>query len=212
VSVEAISWALNLVPVPADRGGQPSSACKFVLVGLPTMPAGRHRSIPVGRHTHPLHRPGEVQQLHPHGERGATSTPTGATGAATGCSDCTRTAQATIHGTVRRPARAQGTGHGHHSRRRRAGRRVLRRPRGRLAADRYPPGQARPSHAGRARRGLAVRKGSLLPCGLDLNGVGLVSGKRHDQGKAGQYKKPHGYQGLAREEAPITPALARSAV
>jgi hypothetical protein len=34
VSVEAISWALNLAPVPADRGGQPSSACKFVLVGL----------------------------------------------------------------------------------------------------------------------------------------------------------------------------------
>jgi Helix-turn-helix domain len=34
VGVEAISWALNLAPVPADRGGQPSSACKFVLVGL----------------------------------------------------------------------------------------------------------------------------------------------------------------------------------
>jgi hypothetical protein len=34
VSVAAISWALNLAPVPADRGGQPSSACKFVLVGL----------------------------------------------------------------------------------------------------------------------------------------------------------------------------------
>jgi hypothetical protein len=34
VSVEAISWALNLAPVPADRGGRPSSACKFVLVGL----------------------------------------------------------------------------------------------------------------------------------------------------------------------------------
>jgi len=29
VSVEAISWALNLAPVPADRSGQPSSACKF---------------------------------------------------------------------------------------------------------------------------------------------------------------------------------------
>ena len=27
VSVEAISWALNLAPVPADQGGQPSSAC-----------------------------------------------------------------------------------------------------------------------------------------------------------------------------------------
>ena len=34
MSVEAISWALNLAPVPADRGGKPSSACKFVLVGL----------------------------------------------------------------------------------------------------------------------------------------------------------------------------------
>jgi hypothetical protein len=34
VSVEAISWALNLAPVPGDRSGQPSSACKFVLVGL----------------------------------------------------------------------------------------------------------------------------------------------------------------------------------
>ena len=34
MSVEAISWALNLAPVPIDRGGQPSSACKFVLVGL----------------------------------------------------------------------------------------------------------------------------------------------------------------------------------
>ena len=34
MSVEAISRALNLAPVPADRGGQPSSACKVVLVGL----------------------------------------------------------------------------------------------------------------------------------------------------------------------------------
>ncbi len=34
MSVEAISWALNLAPVPADRSGQPSGACKFVLVGL----------------------------------------------------------------------------------------------------------------------------------------------------------------------------------
>jgi hypothetical protein len=34
VSVEVISWALNLAPVPADRGGQRSSVCKFVLVGL----------------------------------------------------------------------------------------------------------------------------------------------------------------------------------
>jgi hypothetical protein len=34
VSVEAICWALNLAPAPARRGEQPSSACKFVLVGL----------------------------------------------------------------------------------------------------------------------------------------------------------------------------------
>jgi pyocin large subunit-like protein len=34
MSVEAISWALNLAPVPAGRSGQPSRACKFVLVGL----------------------------------------------------------------------------------------------------------------------------------------------------------------------------------
>ncbi len=34
MSVEAISWALNLAPVPADSSGQPSSASKFVLVGL----------------------------------------------------------------------------------------------------------------------------------------------------------------------------------
>ncbi len=34
MSVEAISWALNLASVPAGRDGQPSSPCKFVLVGL----------------------------------------------------------------------------------------------------------------------------------------------------------------------------------
>jgi hypothetical protein len=34
VSVDAVSRALNLAPVPADRGGQPSSACKYLLVGL----------------------------------------------------------------------------------------------------------------------------------------------------------------------------------
>src|SRR5258706_10270831 len=34
VRVEAISWAMTLAQVPADRGGQPSSACKFVLAGL----------------------------------------------------------------------------------------------------------------------------------------------------------------------------------
>jgi hypothetical protein len=34
VSVEAISWALNRAPVPADRAGRPSRPCRFVLVGL----------------------------------------------------------------------------------------------------------------------------------------------------------------------------------
>ena len=34
MSVEATSLALNLAPVPAGRGWQPSSASKFVLVGL----------------------------------------------------------------------------------------------------------------------------------------------------------------------------------
>jgi hypothetical protein len=47
VSVEAICWALNLAPVPAGRGGQPSTACKFVLVGLASHagPARRGRLI-----------------------------------------------------------------------------------------------------------------------------------------------------------------------
>jgi hypothetical protein len=34
VSVEAISWALNLAPVPLDPSGKPNSSCAFVLVGL----------------------------------------------------------------------------------------------------------------------------------------------------------------------------------
>ncbi len=34
MSVEAISWALNLAPVPRDGGGKRNSACKAVLVGL----------------------------------------------------------------------------------------------------------------------------------------------------------------------------------
>ena len=34
VSIEVVSWALNLAPVPRDRDGRPSSACAFVLVGL----------------------------------------------------------------------------------------------------------------------------------------------------------------------------------
>jgi hypothetical protein len=49
VSVEAISWALNLAPVPAGRGGHPSSACKFVLVALANHagPDGVFRSPPL---------------------------------------------------------------------------------------------------------------------------------------------------------------------
>jgi hypothetical protein len=35
VSVEAISWALNLAPVPVGRGGQSSTACKYLLTELP---------------------------------------------------------------------------------------------------------------------------------------------------------------------------------
>jgi len=34
VRVEAICWVLNLAPVPDDRSGQRSIACKFVPVGL----------------------------------------------------------------------------------------------------------------------------------------------------------------------------------
>jgi hypothetical protein len=53
VSVEVTSWALNLAPVPADRGGQPSTACKFVLPGLANHagPDGTRRSChAVGLH------------------------------------------------------------------------------------------------------------------------------------------------------------------
>jgi hypothetical protein len=48
LSFEAISWALSLVPVPAGRGGQPSGACKFGLVGL-TSHAGPDRPARSGR-------------------------------------------------------------------------------------------------------------------------------------------------------------------
>ena len=43
MSVEAISWALNLAPVPRDRGGKPNPACKAVLIGLAnhTAPDGK---------------------------------------------------------------------------------------------------------------------------------------------------------------------------
>lgn len=34
MSVEALAWALNLAPVPADAGGKQNSACAFVLVAL----------------------------------------------------------------------------------------------------------------------------------------------------------------------------------
>ena len=54
MSVEAISWALNLAPVPVDSRGQPSSACKFVLVGL------ANHAGPDGTgafHPGPLYRP-----------------------------------------------------------------------------------------------------------------------------------------------------------
>ena len=34
VSVEAISWALNLAPAPCDSSGKPNPACKAVLIGL----------------------------------------------------------------------------------------------------------------------------------------------------------------------------------
>jgi hypothetical protein len=54
VSVEAISWALNLAPALAGRGGQPPIACKFVLVGLANHagPDGTRKSCyAVGLHT-----------------------------------------------------------------------------------------------------------------------------------------------------------------
>jgi Helix-turn-helix domain len=47
VSVEAISWALNLAPVPRDGGGKPNPACKAVLIGL-----ANHAS-PDGKDTFP---------------------------------------------------------------------------------------------------------------------------------------------------------------
>jgi hypothetical protein len=34
MSVEAVTWALNLAPLPTDRNGKPNAACAFVLVGL----------------------------------------------------------------------------------------------------------------------------------------------------------------------------------
>ena len=34
MSVEALTWALNLAPVPVDSNGKPNDSCAFVLVGL----------------------------------------------------------------------------------------------------------------------------------------------------------------------------------
>jgi hypothetical protein len=50
VSVEAISWALNLAPVPRDRGGKRNPACKAVLVGL------ANHAAPDGREAFPAVR------------------------------------------------------------------------------------------------------------------------------------------------------------
>jgi len=47
--VEAIAWALHLAPIPCDRNGQTSSACKFVPVALANQ-VGRDRAFPVGGH------------------------------------------------------------------------------------------------------------------------------------------------------------------
>jgi hypothetical protein len=47
VSVEAISWALNLAPVPRDGGGKRNPACKAVLVGL------ANHAAPDGREAFP---------------------------------------------------------------------------------------------------------------------------------------------------------------
>jgi len=47
VSVEAISWALNLAPVPRDRSGKRNPACKAVLVGL------ANHAAPDGREAFP---------------------------------------------------------------------------------------------------------------------------------------------------------------
>ena len=47
MSVEAISWALNLAPVPRDRGGKRNPACKAVLVGL------ANHAAPDGREAFP---------------------------------------------------------------------------------------------------------------------------------------------------------------
>jgi hypothetical protein len=63
VSVEAISWALNLAPVPRDRGGKRNPACKAVLVGL-----ANHAATDGKEETSNLLQHGAdsgVRQLHP---------------------------------------------------------------------------------------------------------------------------------------------------
>lgn len=50
MSVEAITWALNLAPVPADKNGKPNTACASVLVGL------ANHANPDGTSAHPSAR------------------------------------------------------------------------------------------------------------------------------------------------------------
>lgn len=50
MSVEVISWALNLAPVPLDKNGKPNTACAIVLLGL-----ANHAS-PDGTAAHPSAR------------------------------------------------------------------------------------------------------------------------------------------------------------
>jgi hypothetical protein len=78
VSVESISWALNLAPVPADRGGQPSSACKFVLVGLANH-AGPDGTTP-GAHRDPICTAGLVIAENPPAAQSGGDTRFGAVG------------------------------------------------------------------------------------------------------------------------------------
>jgi hypothetical protein len=72
VSAEAISWALNLAPVPAGRG----AAVHRVQVrarrpGQPRM-AGRHRRIPLSGHAGQLHRAVGADGTHLPGPAAAT--------------------------------------------------------------------------------------------------------------------------------------------
>jgi hypothetical protein len=53
VSAEAISFALDLAPVAADRGGQPPTAGKIVLADRPTTLGGMG-AFPASGHAGPL--------------------------------------------------------------------------------------------------------------------------------------------------------------